>query len=179
MDAGNDEWFPITELTHRIGALIWVEEQLADVALGWSRSVQQPAAAVAFAEAGEHHIWHASTLRDHLPTSAALDAAAAVRAPTKGWERGAATLVGIVEMQSRATAMTRLIHPWLDREFEALFAVCNPTSDRALLRALRFCDLDHSGDLAAIAQLGDSSGAVNLGDRRRLNEIDLSAPPPP
>ena len=175
----DDEWFPLQELTQRLGGLVWVERRLAELASEWSRIDASAPAAVAFAALGGHHAWHAEIINQCLPTSPALAAGEVIEAPTAGWQRAVDTLRTLDAPDATTTrlkALVRVVDPWLARELGALTELANPVSDAAMTRWLRFAMLDHHDDGdATIRLLTNRSGeAVTLDEHAVLSELDLS-----
>jgi len=174
-DAAHD-WFPLDELTTRLGALTWVEQQLADVLDGWVATTPEAAAAVAFARTSRHHQWHSELLVEVLATSPQLEAHDRIVAPTTGWQRAIDQLRAVDDTQARLNAVARLIAPWLDREVGAIRDLANPVSDADHDRILGFVSLDHQADHAKIDELSAAyqQRPVDLSQRREIAEIDLS-----
>jgi len=164
----------------RLGGLVWVESQLAELYQLWSQIEAHAPAAVFFATAGSHHSWHAEVVGDCLPTSPALGAQNAIQAPTKGW-RSAISILGSLTGPDTTTprlkAINKFIDPWLDREIGALVELARPVSDAPMMRWLRFVSIDHHDDGDAVsAMLAARSGeAVRFDDHVMLGEIDLTA----
>lgn len=173
-DAGGD-WFTFDELTTRLAALAWVEQQLADVFDRWVMSTDEAAATVAFGRAGQHHAWHGELLVDALATSPQLDASSRIVAPTPGWAAAVDQLKALDSVDVRLTATIRIIDPWLAREVGALRELANLVSDRDHARLLGFVSLDHAADHAEIGELfaTRSQSAIDLHGRRELAEITL------
>ena len=173
-----DEWFPLEELSGRIGALVWVEERLFEVVGEWSSTEPVHAAAVVFAATSGHHGWHSQLLRDCLPTAVQLQEPPLVRPPTAGWESSIATmraLVGEDATSARLASLTKVVDPWLAREIGALLDLSRPTSDAAIARWLRFVEIDHQDDGLATAQVLDELQAniVSFRGRALAAELDL------
>ena len=176
---GSDEWFSLVELTSRLGGLVWIEKQLAEVVGTWSGADANPRAQVLFAEASRHHGWHAEIVGGCLPTSEDLNPQAAVRAPTQGWGHAVDQLGNLSDPEStvgRLLALTRVVDPWIARETGALVDLANPVSDRAMTRWFRFVDLDHDVDHDQMVELVNELQAdtISLGDRTILHSFDLS-----
>lgn len=175
----DDDWFPLAELTERLGGLAWVEQSVGDVLAGWTRHEADPAAAVFFGTTARHHQWHAEIVLSCLPTSPALLEQDPVRPPTQGWQRAVNALSTVVAPNSTATrlrAIVRTIDPWLQREIEALTVLARPVSDAAMQRWLRFVRIDHDDDGEVAAQLlaNRADEAVQLDDHQLLQQLDLS-----
>lgn len=175
----DDDWFPLAELTARLGGLVWVEQSLSDVMRGWSTCEADPAAVILFGTAARHHQWHAEIVRDCLPTSPALLKPDPIRPPTDGWQRAADLLRELVTPDATATrlrAVVRTLDPWLDREIEALTLLARPVSDAPMQRWLRFVAIDHREDGDAATELLTSrvDEAVQLEDHQLLQQLDLS-----
>ena len=174
----SDDWFTLAELTERLGALVWVEDQIAQVLHQWARVDQAPSAAVFFATAADHHRWHGSVVATCLPTSPRLGAEHAVRAPTSGWQRTVGTLQELTDPEATVTrvkALVRVIDPWLDRETNSLLDLARPVSDAPMMRWLQFVMQDHAhdGDAASLLLASQSSAAVSVDDHRLLAGLDL------
>jgi len=176
-----DDWFTLAELTERLGGLVWVEEQLAELLANWASTEEVASAAVFFATTSRHHQWHAQVVRDCLPTSPRLLISQVVRAPTVGWERAIVSLGELSRGNGtvpRLKALAKVIDPWLDREIGALGDVARPVSDAAMMRWLRFVSLDHHDDAAAAGLLSSShasSSAASVEDHRLISSLDLAA----
>lgn len=174
-----DDWFTITELASRLGSLVWIEDQLASVLAHWSAIESHAPSAVLFAQAGQHHRWHATTIRDCLPTSPQLRETEVEQSPTAGWTAAINTLRGLTDPDATAArlkALTKVVDPWLDREIAALLDVSRPISDAAMMRWLRFVAIDHGADGHAAQQLvaARSLDAVRVDDHLAISELDLS-----
>lgn len=175
----DDDWFPLAELSERLGGLVWVEQSLSEVLSDWAQCDADPAAVILFGTTARHHRWHAEIIRGCLPTSPALLEVDPVRPPTEGWQRAINSLQGLVAPTSTATrlrAIVRTIDPWLGREIEALTLLARPVSDAAMQRWLRFVSIDHHDDgEAAQAMLEALAGeAVQLDDHQLLQQLDLT-----
>jgi len=175
----DDDWFSFAELADRLGSLVWVEQQLSALLMSWSRVEAEPSAAIAFFTAARHHNWHSEVMAGCLPTSPQLRETELVTAPTPGWEDAMALLSD--QQQPTATtmrlgALTKVIHPWLERETSALVSLARPISDAAIMRWLRFIELDHSDDGDSLALLCASveSTTIQLEDRVLLTQLDLA-----
>ncbi len=175
----SDDWFTLAELTNRLGALVWVEENLANVLDQWVACESEASAAIHFATAGSHHRWHGEVIRGCLPTSPRLDAVNMILAPTSGWEQSVSTLSAIVEpdaTEARLKALVKVVNPWLDREIGALLDLSRPISDAAMMRWLNFTtiDHDHDGEVAEMLLAAQASKAARFDDHRVISGLDLS-----
>jgi hypothetical protein len=173
-----DDWFTLAELTERLGGLLWVEEQLAELLSSWARVEASASVAVVFAATSGHHRWHAEVVRECLPTSPRLREVEVVSAPTAGWENAIATLstlTGVNATLPRLKALVKVIDPWVEREIGALVDLSRPVSDAAMMRWLRFVSIDHHDDGAATASLltSQASAAVSVNDHRVVASLDL------
>jgi hypothetical protein len=176
-----DDWFTLAELTERLGGLVWVEEQLAELLSSWASVEASASVAVVLATASSHHRWHAEVVRGCLPTSPRLREVEVVCAPTAGWENAIATLSALTEVNAtlpRLKALVKVIDPWIEREIGALRELSRPISDAAMMRWLRFVSLDHDDDGAATASLltSQASAAVWVNDHRVVASLDLGQP---
>ena len=174
-----DEWFTLSEVAERLGALVWVETQLAELLTGWSSIESEPAVAVHFATVGRHHRWHAHVIGECLPTMAALDRTAVVVAPTAGWQTSVETLRGLVgpdATSARLRSIVKVIDPWVAVDTASLLDLARPISDAAMCRWLRFVELDHHDDGAAAAELlaNLNEPAVRFDDHLVVHDLDLS-----
>lgn len=175
----DDDWFPLAELSERLGGLVWVEQSLSDVMSGWTTCEADPASVVLFGIAARHHRWHAEVTRGCLPTSPALLEPDPVRPPTEGWQRAVKSLHELVAPHSTATrlrAVVRTIDPWLQREIDALKLLARPVSDAGVQRWLRFISIDHHDDSEAAQRLltGRDQEAVLLEGHQLLQQLDLT-----
>jgi hypothetical protein len=173
-----DDWFTLAELTERLGGLVWVEEQLSQLLTGWAANEASASAAIFFATAGGHHAWHAEVVRGCLPTSPSLTDHEVVVAPTNGWTRTITTLATLTDAEAtlpRLKAVVKVIDPWLDREIGALVDLARPISDAAMMRWLRFVNLDHHDDNQAAALLTASSvsNTTYVDDHRLIAGLEL------
>jgi len=174
-----DDWFSLAELTTRLGALVWVEEQLAQVLTQWGAIEDHAPSAVVFATTARHHAWHAEIIRGCLPTSPQLLEDEVVCTPTAGWQTAVVSLRALTDPGDTAVrlkALVKIVGPWLDREIGALLELGRPVSDAAMSRWLQFVSIDHQHDGEAVAALltSQSSNAVRFGDHRVIAELDLS-----
>lgn len=174
----DDAWFPLQELTGRLGGLVWVEEQVAAVLDRWASVESHASTAIWCASTASHHRWHSEIVRSVLPTSPRLEPERAVRAPSPGWEHAIAALGALddpARTAARHKAMMRAIDPWIERETGALLELARPVSDAPLLRWLGFCALDHDRDGDQLAALLDSlrDDAVRFDDHLLLQDLDL------
>lgn len=173
-DASGD-WFTLDELTSRLGALAWVEQQLALVLEHWAMDSDDAAATVAFSRAARHHQWHGELVAEALATSPQLNANERIGSPTAGWTAAIEQLTALRSLDVRLTAIVRIVAPWLAREIAALRDLANSTSDRDHDRLLGFVSSDHAADHAEIADVLDrrSHLAIDLDGRRELADITL------
>ncbi len=170
-----DDWFALSELTLRLGGLIWVEEAVGSLLREWTADEPHVGARLAFSETGTHHAWHGEILRGLLATSPALRSTYSVRPPTENWKRAVDELTPVSETATRLLVVTRALHPWLDREFAALCDLSVQTSDRPLVRQLGFAALDHGHDTRVIADVAETvtGGVVPLGATRLVSSLGL------
>ena len=173
-----DDWFTLAELTERLGGLVWVEEQLAELLASWAMVEASASVAVVFATTSGHHKWHAEVVRQCLPTSPGLREIEVVCAPTAGWENAIATLSALTEVNAtlpRLKALVKVIDPWLEREIGALHDLSRPISDAAMMRWLRFVSLDHHDDGVSASSLltSQASIAVSVDGHRVVASLDL------
>ena len=173
------EWFSLAELTERIGGLVWVEKQVGDVLVDWSKVDPAPSVAIALRIAGGHHHWHSEVLTSCLPTSPGLAPADAVKPPTSGWTATIETLRSLREPQGTAVrlrSIVKVINPWIEREIDMLIELARPVSDAAMTRWLRFASLDHDDDGGGLARLlaARSDEPVRFEDHAIVNGLDLS-----
>lgn len=175
----DDDWFSLRELTQRLGALVWVEGQIAELLAAWSRIETSTAVALAFRTAGGHHQWHAEILAGCLPTSPLLEPDAAVRPPTPGWQKTIDTLMRVTEPEATAArlrSMVKVLDPWLAREIGVLIELARPVSDAAMSRWMRFVLIDHADDGETLATLlaARSSEPTRFEDHAVVNALDLT-----
>ena len=173
-----DDWFTLLELTNRLGSLVWVEEQLAEVLRGWSTVEAHASAAIFFATTARHHEWHGEIVRGCLPTSPQLLEPEVVRAPTSGWKTSMATLQDLTDPDATAARMkslVKVIDPWIDREIGVLLELARPVCDAPMIRWLRFASHDHHDDSTAANLLIAAlvSDAVRFEDHMVVNTLDL------
>lgn len=173
-----DDWFPLVELAGRIAELVWVEQSLAELYEAWSAFEPHSGARILLAQASRHHAWHAEVLTGCLPTSPQLGEQATPRPPTQGWADAITMLRSIDaadQSPARLAAIVRQLDPWLVRETTALLDLARPVADAHLTRWLRFIEIDHHDDGAAMAELLDAlqANTISLRDRSLLGQIDL------
>lgn len=173
-----DDWFTFAELTDRLAALVWVEEELADLLDSWSRLEDHAGTAVLFATTSRHHRWHGEVIRHCLPTSPQLADRAKIAAPTSEWVDAIATLGELTDAgatTARLRAVVRVIDPWLDREIGALRELSRPVSDAATMRWLRFVAIDHHDDGEGAASLlaSRAAEATRFDDHVLINSLNL------
>ena len=175
----DDDWFSLAELTQRLGALVWVEGQVAELLVGWSRIEAAGSVALAFRATGGHHQWHAEILTDCLPTSPLLEPKDAVRPPTTGWQKAVETLSSLTDPEATAArlrSMVKVVDPWLEREIGSLTELARPVSDASMSRWLRFVSLDHADDGEALFHLlaARSSEPTRFEDHALVSALDLN-----
>jgi hypothetical protein len=173
-----DDWFTLAELAGRLGSLVWVEEQLAELLRAWSTVEAHAPAAIFFATTGRHHRWHGEIVRSCLPTSPQLLEPEVVQPPTGGWRTSMATLQDLTDPDATAArlkSLAKVIDPWIDREIGVLLELARPVSDAPMMRWLRFVSLDHYDDGAAAEMLLAAlvSDAVRFEDHMVVNTLDL------
>lgn len=174
-----DDWFPLAELIERLAALVWVEKAMADLLDGWSRIEAHDRACAVFARAAAHHRWHADTIAGIVPTSPRLAEAATPHPPTSQWQAAIASLAELDAPDRTATrlaALVRELNPWLARETAALVDCAQPIADSALVRWLRFIEIDHHDDGSAVAELLNTlaTNTVDMRDYELIASIELT-----
>gem|GEM_PF-887190 len=179
-----DDWFPLAELTSRLGALAWVEHAVGEVLCGWSITEPDPGIAIFFDTCGRHHLWHAQVVRGCLPSYESLVGDEAEHPPTSGWTDAldAMAMLGDPAFTgARLQVLVKAIDPWLTRELGVLVDLANPVSDAAVTRWLRFVMIDHSDDEASARVLlaGRADDAVSLEAHQRVQLITRSVVSPP
>lgn len=175
----DDDWFTFAELAGRLGSLVWVEKELGELLVTWSKIEAQPSVAVALFATGRHHQWHSELIESCLPTSPQLQEPVLVTPPTPGWAEAIALLneqIAPSATSARLRSLIKVINPWLERETAALRDLARPISDAAILRWLRFVELDHFDDGSAMAQLLTSveSTTVHMEDHVLLSQLNLA-----
>jgi len=173
-----DDWFTFAELSQRLGALVWVEDQLASVLASWSELEPHPASAVLFATVSGHHLWHADIVRSCLPTSPQLRQVEVVQPPTSGWARAVESLQSFTDADDtsiRLGSLVKVIDPWIAKEESALLGLARPISDAAFSRWLRFAAIDHHDDAARAKELlaMHSADATRFDDHVRIGRLRL------
>lgn len=174
----DDDWFTLAELTGRLGALTWVETQLAEILDQWAAVESDEASVVYFATAAGHHRWHSEVVQNCLATSPRLREVEVVQAPTEGWRSSAVSLRELTNPDATAArlkSLVRLVDPWVDREISALLDLARPISDAATSRWLRFVSIDHHDDGHAAVELlaAHSHDAVRFDEHLLVNELSL------
>ena len=162
-----------------MGGLVWVESQLATIMRSWSQIEVEASVAVGFATIAGHHQWHSEVIEACLPTSPALDAEAAVSAPTEGWEAATQRLAALTDPDAttaRLKAVVRVVDPWLSREIGALQELARPVSDAPMQRWLRFVSIDHDDDGEWASKLLTRGGndVIGFDEHVLIGELDLS-----
>jgi len=175
----DEDWFPLVELTARLGALAWAEQAVGDCLQKWSAIEPDPVIAVFFDTAGRHHQWHAHVIRDCLPAYESLRENEPEQPPSPGWAAAIDAMGSLHDPDSTAArlrVLAKSIDPWFERELGMLMELANPVSDAGVSRWLRFVTLDHAEDgaRAAVFLSNRSDDAVRLEDHHRLQLISRS-----
>jgi hypothetical protein len=162
----------------RVANLVWFEERTFEALGALARVESEPAAKLLLARHARHHAWHARVLREWLPQTHDLDAAALVGPAAPALDGVFAEVTAARDPDQtleRLAGVYRGLIPAAVDGYHALIEECSQVADGALLRWLRVVVVDEDRDRAEAEELLGSLDRGRVEERAREVTSRLAA----
>jgi len=180
---------PLTleQAARRAGAWAWSEGQLYEVLGEWSRTSLEAGAKVYFDSVSQHHAWRSGLWKERLvgrlvqaqPGSWPEPSPGLLEPPSEVARAVLAALSRVEGDEARLGSYCRVVLARAAAGYRSWLRVCNPASDRPIVRALEMALADVLRDwqegTELLVRLLDEAGGAGAGDEAVAKAAEASA----